>query len=150
MPPRGCQPQRDHARESGREPYERNPGPAGWVCEMTRFPYMFLVVLVSSTVLSGCMDSSLYTLNLGTANPEDIHDTFEVNSGKVQVAVNAGGSGSATITLTDADGKEVYSQTVGTGGSNAARTASGAPGTWTIDIDFQNWSGGFNLAITGA
>jgi hypothetical protein len=51
--------------------------------------------------------------------------------------------GSVTITIKDAAGNLVYSNSLGLNGTFL--TAVGSPGAWTIQLDFINASGTFNF-----
>lgn len=58
-------------------------------------------------------------------------------------------SGSFTLTIRDADGKQVYSGSMGSGqGGMSGTTAAGRAGSWTIVLDFQGLTGQMGLSVT--
>jgi hypothetical protein len=112
---------------------------------------MMALVVVASLVLAGCMQSNYYSYSTGGMNPANVSDTFSAPSGKGAVQVSTGGMGSATVTIKDADGKQIFRETFsGAGGSSNSKTIEGQPGTWSIDIRFSNWQGGFSINVVGA
>lgn len=58
---------------------------------------------------------------------------------KVTHASDAGASGTAIVTVTDAVGTQVYSGPLATSGEPVSSPA-GAAGTWTITVTFTNYS----------
>lgn len=111
-----------------------------------------VLALCAAFLSAGCFSSpELYTFQTGSVNPSDVHDTFEVSSGKAGVAFQVGGAGSVSVKISDADGDQVFSRSFsGSGGDQSGKELTGAAGEWTIDIDFGQWSGGFQLVVTGA
>ncbi|HEV8359283.1 MAG TPA: hypothetical protein VGR28_02390 [Candidatus Thermoplasmatota archaeon] len=75
--------------------------------------------------------------------------TWTNGSPTAQVSWSGGGSGSLSVVLEDAAGKEVFRQTFrGSGGaSGAQRSAPGVPGSWHIKLTFSDYSGGLALSI---
>jgi cytoskeletal protein RodZ len=58
---------------------------------------------------------------------------------KVTHASNAGASGSATVTLRDATGAQVYTGPMATSGETVSSPA-GTAGAWTVRVTFTNYS----------
>ena len=58
---------------------------------------------------------------------------------KVSHASNAGSAGSATVTLRDASGTQVYTGPMATSGETVSAPA-GTAGAWTISVTFTNYS----------
>jgi len=58
---------------------------------------------------------------------------------KITHASNAGATGTATVTLRDATGTQVYSGALATSGEPVSSPA-GTAGTWTITVTFANYS----------
>ena len=54
-------------------------------------------------------------------------------------------SGSATVTVLDANGVQVYSQSLSANGTFA--TTAGATGNWTIRVTFTNYAGTVNFRV---
>lgn len=117
------------------------------------------LALGASLFLAGCTagGEALYSyggsdsMTAGGSNLQDVQDSFEVPGGKAQIALSIGGTGSAKITIKDADGKAVYTKSVsGSGGAAESKVMEGTAGTWTIAIDFTNYQGGFALDIRSA
>jgi hypothetical protein len=77
---------------------------------------------------------------------------WENSKSKATVTYQGGGTGSLTLTLLDAAGKQVYQKGVrGTGGQTFTdTTAEGQPGTWTIRVHFEGVSGGMDLRVDAA
>ena len=58
---------------------------------------------------------------------------------KVSHSTNAGGTGTATLTILDADGTQVYSGPLLTSGEPTTSPA-GVAGTWTVRIDYSDYT----------
>lgn len=111
-----------------------------------RIPLM--LVTVAALVTAGCTNGDYYSYSTGGSNPGDVSDTFSVSSGEARASFSVGGAGSATVTIKDADGKQLLRESFsGSGGNAKSQTLSGAAGTWSIAIDFDNWNGGFAINI---
>lgn len=105
-------------------------------------------------LVAGCMsgavdcDSSTgsYRCSFGGSGQIDRSDTWENPNTRAEVSVDLGGSGEITVTVLDDDGTEVHRVSVsGTGGqSDSGTTDSGAPGTWTVEIE-GNYAGGLDV-----
>jgi hypothetical protein len=68
-----------------------------------------------------------------------------------RVSYSVGGAGSLSLTIADAAGHQVYSDTLsGSGGSSGTRTTqTGAPGTWRISVSWSG-AGGATLSVDEA
>ncbi len=76
---------------------------------------------------------------------ENTQDTARVSWG------GQAGSGSVTITIEDADGRQVYRQTFSGGqGGSSETTDAGEPGEWTIRVSFTGYTGQMGLGITAS
>lgn len=125
----------------------------------TKRHLVFASAVALSVVFAGCTTGgeTLYSYDegdgmaAGGSNLADVRDSFEVPGGKARISLSVGGTGSADITIKDADGKAVYTKPLsGSGGSADSEVLEGAAGTWSIVIDFTNFQGGFALDIREA
>lgn len=76
--------------------------------------------------------------------------SWENTEGQAQVAWGAqAGHGSVEVTILDADGQAVYGGSLSAPGQNGGSQATqeGAPGTWTIEIAFSNFTGQMGLSV---
>ena len=126
---------------------------------LVRIPLLASTLALVTAALAGCTaegetlyeyDSSEQGAAMGGANLQDFQDSFEVATRKAHVSFSVGGSGTAEVTIKDDVGQTMYSATITTGGAAASKTMSGGAGTWTIAVDFTNFSGGFALTVKAA
>lgn len=120
-----------------------------------------LAIVACAALLSGCVqDSVSNTTNAfsygGQVANLSTTKTYTWQNTVGSTMVNWGGqssSGSFTLTLKDAAGKSIYTKTVGgqqQSGFNE-NTGSGAPGGWTVQLEFKAFTGqmGLNLVASG-
>jgi len=77
--------------------------------------------------------------------------TWQNGGNAASVQWGGQGSGSFTVSITDAAGKSVFSQSFNGGQQGAQQTtASGQSGAWRIDLSFSSFSGQGGLSINRA
>lgn len=116
-----------------------------------------LALLLPALLLAGCSAGGSVSNNPdhfaygGGAAGKSTTEVYEWgNSGTAaQVSWGGGGTGTLTLTIQDAAGKQVFRRDLGTGGVHE-RTLDGQPGTWRITLGFGNYNGGMGLNIDKA
>ncbi len=131
-------------------------------------------ILVASVVLAGCMgfgagcsiEQGSFSDGQGQegacnetnsfaygyqGQSESVSETFtwENTEGQAEVNWGAQGQGSVSVTIQDADGTTVFSDTFegqGQGGTSKS-TDSGATGDWTIRIEASAFQGQFGVGV---
>ena len=134
---------------------------------MARVPAL-LALLLALTALAGCTfsqgsipggygqqgavnerDHFQYGLQ-GTKSGQEGH-TWQMTGSVAVVRWGAQGSGSLTVTISDADGKQVFKGTFSGGQSGGEqRTSPGRAGAWTIHLAFRDFNGQGGLEVVKA
>lgn len=113
------------------------------------------LMLVAPVVLAGCAGAQNceitpgeYQCQFGGGGDIDRTDTWRNDATQAEVKVQMGGTGDLTVTIDDADGTQVFSETfTGSGGQQTTKTtSSGTPGEWTVHID-GSYRGGLQVTI---
>lgn len=129
-------------------------------------------MLIASLMLSGCADAGCaasndmsgqvavcnkkdtfaYSVNAGMTSKTDTY-TWETSHGKASVGWSSNlGMGSVTLTIKDAEGKQVFTRSYATMGqkSESATTSTGKAGSWTIEVRLSGASGQIAIEVNGA
>lgn len=122
---------------------------------MARGPAVF--ALLATALLAGCAaggglsnQPDHFSYGGGAAGKSTTEVYEWQNSGTAaQVSWGGGGTGSLTLTIHDAAGKEVFQRGLASGGVHE-RTASGQAGTWRITLAFGGYNGGMGLNVDKA
>ena len=131
-----------------------------------RFVFLIISLVGMAALFTACGDS---TNSLAAFQPEivnnaddfsfQITDAASVMTSRTYSWQNTGTQvnidqstvatgGSASISILDASATEVYQKDLSTDGS--FQSSSGTTGTWSIVVDFQNFSGTMNFRIQKA
>ncbi|MBI2077607.1 MAG: hypothetical protein HYT80_04435 [Euryarchaeota archaeon] len=134
------------------------------------FPAWLTVVLSASLLASGCTanvncqveqggggqkticNGTVFTYTL-QGTPPGTADSYQWQNdkGSAQVSAVFQGSGSASVTIKDSAGTQVYSRThSGSGQTAESKTTTGAKGAWTISIQVTSLSGQVVVSVTPA
>jgi hypothetical protein len=125
-------------------------------------PLLATVALLSALALAGCTagqqactsQSGSFSCGGQLANKSGTEShTWSNPSTKAQVSWGGqAASGSFTLTILDAQGKQVYSRTVSGAGQSGASgsTSTGMPGDWTVRLTYSDFTGQMGLSVTQA
>ncbi|MCA1818618.1 MAG: hypothetical protein ABR562_07120 [Thermoplasmatota archaeon] len=117
---------------------------------------------IASLLLSGCagagpegvsnvQDAFSYG---GQVSGKDGTQTFSWDNSQAKAMLSWGGqasSGTFTVNIQDAAGKQVYSGSMGPGQNGmSGNTASGKAGSWTIVLNFHGFTGQMGLSVVAA
>lgn len=133
---------------------------------------MFAGFAAIALVIAGCMAGAECTAGQGAGGQQGVCNatdsfayggqvsdrsgtetyTWETTQDEARVSWGGqGASGSVTITIEDADGRQVYQETFSEGqGSSSDTTDAGEAGEWTIRVSFSGYTGQMGLGITAA
>ncbi|MHB8586078.1 MAG: hypothetical protein ACYDDF_09645 [Thermoplasmatota archaeon] len=124
-------------------------------------------MLLSTLLFAGCMNAnpspgSNVSGCSSSTNQVSFGGEFASNSGvdncsftnsDPKGAVSLGGqvsAGSVAVTIKDASGITVFSQTFSQGNSGTnTDTAVGAPGTWTVTFQMSGYTGNMGITVSG-
>lgn len=129
---------------------------------MRALPASITLVAALAIGLSGCTGgqyacsstSGAFSCGGQVANKSG-SESFNWDNSGTRAMVAWGGqaaSGSFTLSILDAAGKQVYSRNFsGTNqGGASENTATGASGTWTVRVTYSDFTGQMGLSVTGA
>ena len=131
-------------------------------------PMWLTVVFAASLLSSGCTanvncsvdqgpngqkticNGTVFTYTLqGTPPGTSDSYTWQNDRGQAQVSAVFQGSGSASVTIKDSAGKQVYARThSGSGQTAESQSTTGAKGAWTISIQVTALSGQVVVSVT--
>jgi len=127
--------------------------------------YLSLFAVLALLPLAGCAGSeAIFGISQATGNfnatitgrgDSGDRSTVWVNSGtaaNVSFSLAVGSSGQVTLTLRDADGAQVYRETVTTDGerSRSGLTSTGTSGDWEVRIEVLDLDGTANVSVAPA
>ena len=128
-----------------------------------RVVFLIITIMGMGVIFSGCGDS---TNSLAAFQPEIINNvddfsfqitdadnvtttvTYSLQNTGTQVSIDQSPgttAGSASISILDANGTEVYQKDLSTNGN--FQSSNGTAGTWSIVVDFQNYIGTMNFRV---
>lgn len=115
------------------------------------------VLVVAPVLLAGCAGAQncntteTYNCQFGGSGQIDRSDTWDNPGSRAEVRVQMGGTGDITVTVADAAGQQVFSESYsGSGGQQqTSTTQSGQPGDWTVRIR-GTYAGGLQVTVQSA